>query len=153
MAAAVVQFRVLGPVEVWRGGELLPLAGSRQRAVLARLILARRSVVPADRIVDDVWAGNPPPRALGVVHAHISTLRRLLEPDRPPRGPATLLVSRAAGYALLSDSDAEEFTELVTRGVDLATGGDPSAAERVLDKALNLWQGPPYADLADESWL
>jgi DNA-binding SARP family transcriptional activator len=153
VVAATLDVRVLGPIEVLRGGTRLTLAGSRQRAVLARLIVARGAVVPADRIIEDVWAGDPPPHALGVVQAHISTLRRLLEPDRAPRAPAELLVTRPPGYALQADSDADAFTRLVTRGIELSTGDDPSAAGHLLDQALGLWRGVPYADLSDEAWL
>ena len=151
--AVAVEFRVLGPVEVVRQDKPVALAGRRQRAVLARLLMARRSVVAAEQIIEDLWAGRPPPRALGVVQAHVSTLRRLLEPERPPRAPASLLVSRPPGYALLADTDADVFAELVHRGIDCSRSADAVVAERLLGEALARWRGEPYADLSDELWL
>ena len=69
------EIRVLGPVELWLGPNRQPLGGPRQRAVLGRLVLARGSVVATERLIDDVWSGKPPPKAIGVLQAHISTLR------------------------------------------------------------------------------
>ena len=153
MAPAVLEFRVLGPVEVLRNGEPLPLGARRQRAVLARLLLGRREPVAAERIIDDLWAGEPPPAAVGVLQAHVSTLRRALEPDRPARAPASVLISRSPGYALLAETDAEVFTRLVGQAVAAFSAGAAAEAESLLARALGLWRGDPYADLADEPWL
>src|SRR6478609_12171176 len=96
-----MEFLVLGPLAV-RGptGEPVELGGPRQRAVLLRLLVAGGHVVPAERIVDDLWRGEPPPKALGALQAYVSHLRRALEPDRAPRAPARVLVSASPGYAL-----------------------------------------------------
>jgi len=73
------------------------LGGPRQRSVLALLLIARGSIVPADRVVDDLWRGEPPPRAMGALQVYVSNLRRALEPRRAPRTPARVLVSRPPG--------------------------------------------------------
>lgn len=116
--------------------------GSRgQRAVLARLVLARRRVVSTDLLIEDLWAGGPPPRALGALQVHVSNLRRVLEPDRPPRSPASVLVSAPPGYALdLPDGavDVWEFECLV--------------AEGAVAEALQLWRDDPYREVGDTSW-
>ncbi|WP_206328580.1 winged helix-turn-helix domain-containing protein, partial [Streptomyces sp. Tu 4128] len=97
-----VTFGVLGPVTAQRGGDPLALKGPRHRAVLARLILARRRVVPVARLVEDLWETSPapPPRAVGALRTFVGDLRRALEPDRPPRAPARLLVTEGPGYTL-----------------------------------------------------
>src|SRR5437016_6692920 len=95
-----VAFGVLGPVMAWDGtGNGIALKGPRHRAVLARLIVARRRVVPVTRLVEDLWV-DPPPGALGAVRTFVAALRRALEPQRPPRTPARLLVTEGPGYAL-----------------------------------------------------
>ena len=81
-------------------GRPVDLGGPRQRAVLALLLAARRGVVSMDRMIDDLWRGEPPPRATGSLQAYVSNLRRLIEPGRSPRAPARLLVSAPPGYAL-----------------------------------------------------
>jgi DNA-binding SARP family transcriptional activator len=72
--------RVLGPFEVERerGGNVL-LGGPRQRAVLALLLSTRGDVVSADRMVEDLWRGEAPPRATASLQAYVSNLRRVPE--------------------------------------------------------------------------
>ncbi len=86
---------VLGPLRAGIGGRPLDLGGPRQRAVLARLVAAGGHVVPTDRFIDDLWDGVPPPKALAALQVYVSNLRRVLEPGRAPRTPATVLVTAA----------------------------------------------------------
>ncbi|GGU14609.1 BTAD domain-containing putative transcriptional regulator [Streptomyces daghestanicus] len=145
-----VTFGVLGPVTAGRDGVPLALKGPRHRAVLARLVLARRRVVPVSRLVADLWE-VPPPRALGAVRTFVGDLRRALEPDRPPRAPARLLVTEGPGYALRPAADAVDawrFEEAVE-----AAGRLPAAqAPGRLAVALGQWRGPAYAEFAEEEW-
>src|SRR3954468_22742618 len=105
-SAMDVAFGVLGPVAAWDGaGDAIALKGPRHRAVLARLIVARRRVVPVTRLVEDLWA-DPPDGAVGAVRTFVAALRRALEPERPPRTPARLLVTEGPGYALRAEPDA-----------------------------------------------
>jgi DNA-binding SARP family transcriptional activator len=70
-----VRLGVLGPLEA-RGpdGDRLDLGGPRQRAVLAVLAIARGRVVATDRIIDDLWRGEPSPKAMGSLQAYVSHL-------------------------------------------------------------------------------
>jgi DNA-binding SARP family transcriptional activator/tetratricopeptide (TPR) repeat protein len=148
----MVLIRVLGSFAAEAGGEPVPLGGPRQRAVLALLVAARGQVVSVDRMVEDLWRGEPPSRALASLQAYVSNLRRLLEPGRPPRTPARLLVSASPGYALRLPPgavDAWRFEELLDEARALA---DPRAARARLDEALALWRGPAFAEVADQPW-
>ncbi|MFE3991115.1 winged helix-turn-helix domain-containing protein [Streptomyces goshikiensis] len=78
----------------------------RQRTVLGLLLIAQGRAVPADRLIEAVWQGGPSGKALASLHAYVSHLRRILEPDRPPRAAARVLVSSARGYALRLPADA-----------------------------------------------
>ncbi|MFC6982332.1 AfsR/SARP family transcriptional regulator [Streptomyces cirratus] len=69
------------------------MGAPRQRAVLADLLAARGAVVSVDRLAQDLWCGTPPAKATASLHAYVSNLRRLLEPERPPRAPAAVLVT------------------------------------------------------------
>lgn len=145
-----VTFGVLGPVTAERAGDALALKGPRHRAVLARLILARRRVVPLDRLVRDLW-DEPPPRAVGAVRTFVGDLRRALEPDRPPRAPARLLVTEGPGYALRAapdDVDAWRFEAAVAEADRLPAAQAPDR----LRAALAQWRGPAYAEFAGEEW-
>ncbi|WP_282785787.1 BTAD domain-containing putative transcriptional regulator [Nocardia sp. CC201C] len=148
----MVLIRVLGSFAAETDGESLPLGGPRQRGVLALLVTARGQVVPVDRMVEDLWRGEPPARALASLQAYISNLRRLLEPGRAPRAPARSLVSASPGYALRLPRkavDAWRFEELLDQARALT---DPRDIRAHLDEALALWRGPAFAEVADEPW-
>ncbi|GAA3427868.1 BTAD domain-containing putative transcriptional regulator [Streptosporangium nondiastaticum] len=148
----MVFVRVLGSFAAEVGGEPVPLGGPRQRGVLALLVAARGQVVPVDRMIEDLWRGEPPARALMSLQAYVSNLRRLLEPGRPPRTPARLLVSAPPGYALRlppESVDAWRFEDLLGQA---RTDTDPRLAQARLAEALGLWQGPAFAEVADEPW-
>ena len=146
-----VEFGVLGAVTAWDAeGDPIRLKGPRHRAVLARLLVARGRVVPLAMLVDDLWV-DPPPDAVGAVRTFVGDLRRALEPERRPRGPARLLLTEGPGYALRSEPttvDALRFE----RAVDAARTVPPDEVVETLDRALAWWRGPGYADFADEHW-
>lgn len=147
----MVRFQVLGPLKADLGGRPVRLGGLRQRAVLAVLLIARGRIVSAEQIVSAVWEGSPPPSPT-TLHAYVSELRRALEPDRPARAPARLLVREGPGYALRitpDQLDAERFTDLAARGRRALEAGAAAQAEELLGRALDLWQGPAYAEFTD----
>ncbi|MET7967689.1 BTAD domain-containing putative transcriptional regulator [Micromonospora sp. NPDC005305] len=149
-----VTFGVLGPLVA--AGERGPVAlkGPRQRAVLARLLVARGRVVPVDRLVGDLWA-EPPEGAVGAVRTFVADLRRALEPDRPPRQPARLLVTAPPGYALAAAPgavDAGRFETATGAAGELLAAGRAGPALAALDGALALWRGPAYAEFAADPW-
>jgi DNA-binding SARP family transcriptional activator/predicted ATPase len=148
-----MQYRILGPLEVADGPRLLDLGGPKQRAVLAALLVEANQVVSLDRLIDELWEDEPPPRATASLQAYISNLRRELEPDRAPRSPARVLVTRPPGYVLRvnpDDIDANRFETLVAGGRGLLEEGKLEAALTALSDALRLWRGPALADLAAE---
>ncbi|WP_341716797.1 BTAD domain-containing putative transcriptional regulator [Micromonospora sp. FIMYZ51] len=146
-----VSFGVLGPVVAWdSAGAPLDLKGPKHRAVLARLLVARGRVVPVDRLVDDLWQ-EPAPGAVASVRTFVAALRRALEPQRPPREAARLLVTEGPGYALRAASDAVDAWRFADE-VSAASTAPPHAAVERLDRALGWWRGPAYAGLDDEPW-
>ncbi|TDQ54277.1 BTAD domain-containing putative transcriptional regulator [Actinorugispora endophytica] len=152
--ATAVAFRVLGPLEAADGRGPLPLKGPRHRAVLARLVAAEGRVVPVDRLVEDLWEA-PSDGAVAAVRTFVSGLRRALEPDRPPRRPARLLVTAPPGYALRAAPaavDARRFEAAVTRSGPLLASGRSGEALAGLEEALALWRGPAYAEFAAYPW-
>ncbi|WP_254647795.1 BTAD domain-containing putative transcriptional regulator [Streptomyces sp. GbtcB6] len=146
---------VLGEVGAAFRARPLELGGRRQRAVLALLIVARGSVVARDRLVEGVWGGTPPRRAAAALHAHVSHLRRCLEPEREARARGGVIVSEGAGYALRLAADAVDawrFEEALRSAAAHADEGRPSEAVAVLEAGLALWRGPAYAEYAAEPW-
>lgn len=145
-----VTFGVLGPVTAERGGDPLALKGPRHRAVLARLVLARRRVVPVARLVEDLWEA-PPPRAVGALRTFVGDLRRALEPDRPPRAPARLLVTEGPGYTLRAAPGSVDAWRFEAAVAEAERGPAAQAPER-LRAALEEWRGPAYAEFSGAEW-
>ena len=140
-----MEFRILGPLEVVESGRALRLGSRKQRALLALLVLHGGKVVSRDRLIDDLWHGEPPPAAKVSLRSHISRLRSAL-------GAARLL-SRPPGYMLVlepQELDAARCERLLAEARDaLAQGRAPQAAEH-LRTALMLWRGSVLADVAYE---
>ena len=89
-----MRFGILGPLEVAdEGGRGLVLGGRRQRSVLAILLLRANEVVARDRLIEELWSGQPPASAATSLHAHISRLRRALGEDRR-------IVTAGGGYLI-----------------------------------------------------
>ncbi|MBA3906046.1 MAG: AfsR/SARP family transcriptional regulator, partial [Pseudonocardiales bacterium] len=148
----LIEFRLLGQVEVWRDGTRVELGGRKQRAVLAALLVRAGRVVSQDQLIDDLWPADPPARAAATVQVFVSNLRRALEPDRPRGAPARLLVTSAPGYVLRADAgaiDAHEFVRLAAEGHAALDDDDGQRAAQLLSEAAGLWRGAALADVAD----
>ena len=145
----MIEFRVLGPLQMVAGSRVLPLGGIKQRGVLALLLLARNRVVPRDRLIDALWSDEPPASAANSVQVYISKLRKLLDEGGEPGS----LVTEPPGYVLHVPPgalDADEFERLVTDGLAAFRAQSYADAESTLARALSIWRGPALADLASE---
>jgi DNA-binding SARP family transcriptional activator/tetratricopeptide (TPR) repeat protein len=144
-----MEFRILGPLEVVRAAGPVALPGGRGRRLLALLVLHTGQVVPTERLIDELWGGEPPATAITVLHGLVSGLRRRLEPSRGPGDDAALLQTRPPGYLLAVDPgqvDANRFRRLL----DEAADAEPPRRAALLRQALNLWRGPALADFTYE---
>jgi DNA-binding SARP family transcriptional activator len=139
----VLEFRILGPLEVEREGTPVEITGGRQRAVLALLLLEANRVVPTERLVDRLWGEEPPPTAVTSLHNAVSQLRKLLG--------AETLETRAPGYVLRADPESLDLTrfERLLREARAAPAADRS---RLLQEALDVWRGPPLAEFAYDAF-
>jgi YVTN family beta-propeller protein len=143
----MLEFRILGPLEVLEADRPVELGGARQRAVLAILLLHRGETVSVDRIVDLMWGERPPTTAVKTVQVYVSHLRKALVED--------VVVSSRGGYALAVDAqrvDAVRFERLVDDGRAALAADDPAPAAQLLRSALELWRGPVLGDLAYEDF-
>ena len=144
-----MEFRILGPLEViGDDGTSVAVGGSRERGVLALLLLSTNRVVPSERLAADLWGDHAPEGAAHALRVHVSRLRRALR----EAGAEEVLVTKSPGYVARVPPgalDAARFEDLLGRGREAATGGDHRAAAELLREALALWRGPPLADLPD----
>jgi DNA-binding SARP family transcriptional activator/tetratricopeptide (TPR) repeat protein len=136
-----MEFRILGRLEVSEPGRAIEIAGSKQRALLAILLVNANRVVSTDRLIDGLWEDEPPETAAKALQVHVSQLRKVLGPGR--------LVTRSPGYLIQvgeGELDLARFEGLV----ESARGAAGVAASAALREALRLWRGPPLADFAYE---
>ena len=143
-----MEFRILGPLEVEDDGRAVELGGTRQRALLAILLLRRGRLVSAGRLVEELYGAEPPATAAKSLQAHVSRLRKALS-------PADRVESRAGGYALRLEAgelDADRFEATHQAGRDALAEGRPHDAAAAFAEALALWRGPPLADLGYEDF-
>ena len=139
----MLDFRILGPVEVIDGETALTLGGQKQRAVLAALLIDAGHVVSTDYLVDALWGERPPKTAATSLQNFVSQLRKALGPE--------VLVTKPPGYQLRlqpGQLDLDRFTRLVEEA--RAAGAEERSA--TLRKALALWRGAPFADFTFESF-
>jgi DNA-binding SARP family transcriptional activator/Tfp pilus assembly protein PilF len=139
---------VLGPVTAWRDESEIDAGQPRQLAVLGMLATRANRVVSRGELVDAVWGEQPPATAEGGIYTYVAGLRRVLEPDRPRRAPARVIVSGGGGYMLRLDPgclDSGRFEECLGQARGLRESGDPAAAERSVAEALALWRGLAFA--------
>ena len=148
----MIGVRVLGPLEVTVDGAPADLGGPRQRCVLARLIAEHGRVVSADRLIEDLYAEEAPPKALAAVQSYVPQLRRALEPGRAARAPAGVLVTSPPGYAVRLGHnvvDAWSFEDEVHQAVGL---DDSAAVHARLSAALVSWRGAAFQEFGGLPW-
>jgi DNA-binding SARP family transcriptional activator len=142
-----MEFRILGPLEVRDGGRAVALGGRKPRALLAVLLLHPNEVVPADRLIDELWGEDSLDRAAAALRVNVSRLRKSLSQD--------VLATRSPGYVIQvgpDELDLHRFERLVDEGRSLLSRDLAADASRRLRDALSLWRGPPLADFAYESF-
>src|SRR4051812_541558 len=138
-----MDFRLLGPLEVAGNEGSLTLGGTKQRSLLAMLLLHANQVVSTDRLIDALWGASPPFTCGKSIQVYVSRLRKAIGDNR--------LVTHAPGYVLYVDPaelDLARFEQLVAE----ARRASPESASAKLREALELWRGPPLGDLAYEQF-
>src|ERR671934_1646135 len=114
-----MEVRLLGSLELAEGGLPVAVGGVRQRAVLALLVLHANQVVPAERLLVELWGEDAPPTAANALQAAVSRLRRALPEGR--------LVTRTVGYlfrAYPDELDVERFEGLLAHGRQALADGE-----------------------------
>ena len=135
-----IDYRILGSLEAAEDGRPIALGGSKQRALLALLLLHANRVVSRDRLIDELWDGSPPETASTALQVHVSQLRKAVGRDA--------IVTQAPGYLVRLEPgclDLERFEQLVADARGLGAEG----SSEKLRAALGLWRGPPLADVDD----
>jgi predicted ATPase/DNA-binding SARP family transcriptional activator len=143
----VIEFRVLGSLEVVGQGGAVALGAPKQRALLAALAVHRGEAVSSERLVDELWGERAPASAIKIVQGYVSSLRKVLGDG--------VLVTHGRGYVLRippGQLDVDRFESLVAAGRDGLADGDARTAAARLREALGVWRGPALADFTYETF-
>ncbi len=133
-----MEFRILGPLEVVDHGGNVKLGGSKQRSLLAFLLLNPNKAMSRDRLIDELWGDQPPDTAATAIQVYVSQLRKALGRD--------VIVTQTPGY-LIRVHHGELDLERFERSVAEAQNAPPEEASALLREALGLWRGTPLAEL------
>ncbi len=147
-----MEFRTLGPIELWSAGRRQDLGPARVRCILAMLLLTPRTVVPVETLIDRLWDARPPPKARESLSVYIARLRASL---RQAVGDSVQLAGRARGYVLEVDPEAvdlHQFRRLRRQAHALAASGDCDHAAMLLHEADGLWRGQALAGIRGD-WV
>jgi predicted ATPase/DNA-binding SARP family transcriptional activator len=138
-----VRYQLLGPLAILGDDDRsVPLAGGRERVLLATLALSANQVVSTGRLIGALWGEDPPATATNALQVHVSKLRKKLG------GDTAVISSAPNGYALVTEPgsvDAIQFETLVAG----ATGDRWQVSAR-LAEALALWRGPALGDVRSD---
>ncbi len=144
----MLDFRILGPLEVADDDRPVRLGGPKQRATLAILLLNANRVVSVERLADDLYAGAAPVTAVAQVQRQISELRRAL-------GSADSVMTQAPGYLLPvspEQLDLSRFEARAEAGSRALARGEAQHASDLCRQALASWRGAPLADFTYETF-
>jgi predicted ATPase/DNA-binding SARP family transcriptional activator len=122
----------------------VPIAGRRDRALLAALATQRGEVVSTARLIDAIWGEHPPASAVKLVHNGVLRLRKAIGTDP--------IATRPGGYVLAVPRQAFDICRLehlVQVGRDHVSGGRWSRAVECFDAARRLHRGRAFEDLGD----
>jgi predicted ATPase/DNA-binding SARP family transcriptional activator len=149
------QYRLLGPLEVFRDGEPLDLGGPKQRALLAILLIEPDRVVTTDKLIENLWPDRAPGKPETAIQGYVSQLRKVLEPERASGTPFEVLVTDPSGYRMHIEPDSldtELFVRLLDAGRAALARKHPREASMQFTKALDLWHGSPLAEFGELPW-
>jgi len=137
-------FGLLGPLLVRVDDTEVRISASRQRVLLASLLLAPGQAMASGRLAELVWDGAPPPQAAVTLRSYVKRLRQVLGAAGPR------VVTTGHGYLVEvagDEVDLARYTALCRAGEDALRSCVWSRAAKLLGEAEDLWRGPPLADI------
>ncbi|MBA3339250.1 MAG: AfsR/SARP family transcriptional regulator, partial [Geodermatophilaceae bacterium] len=143
----MLEYRILGPLQVARDGVEVVLSAPKVRAVALVLLLYPNEVVSADLLVDALWGDHPPDSARKLIQVYVSQLRSALG--------AKEIETVAQGYRITvapMGLDATRFDRMRRDGREALATGNAELALALSRRALALWHGTALVDVAEEPY-
>ncbi|MEV8636037.1 tetratricopeptide repeat protein [Streptosporangium sp. NPDC051023] len=145
-----MEFRILGPVEFWSSEQRQDLGWTKERHVLAILLMTPGKPVTAESLIHRVWDDRPPAKARDRLYTHIARLKRRLHDAED-----TVRLRRHAGaYFLETDPeniDYHRFRTLRSQARAARENGESEQAFQLYREAVRLRRGEPLTGLSG-SW-
>lgn len=140
----MLEVRLLGPLEIGLGAQVVLLPGRRLSALVAILALSADRPVPVEVIADRLWGEAPPRRPKPTLQTYIARLRERLGDNAVETYPA--------GYRLRIDADRVDALRLANLVREAEHTTDDSVKRTLLETAAGLWRDTPFTGAASD-WL
>src|SRR6476619_3809851 len=98
----MLEFGILGPLEVTADGKPVLITAPKQRSLLTLLLLRANKMVSSERLVNEMWGERPPRAAVAALQNGVVQLRQALGKDT--------IVRQGPGYRLVIDPDQLDLT-------------------------------------------
>ncbi len=151
-----LRVQTLGSFRVWRGTREVALQEWRRekaRHLFQLMLTHRHKMMDRDQIVEMLWPGLTPEAARRDFKVALSTLFRVLEPERKRGAPSAYVLRDGSLYGLRPGADlwldAEQFERLVAEG---DRHPDPEAGIACYRQALALYPGEYLQECLYEDW-
>lgn len=136
-----MEFRLLGPVELWVDGKQIAFPSIKVKQLYAALLWNAGTLIPTTTLIRRVWGEDAPPRELASLQANASKLRRTLSECGDP---SISLTQISMGYRLVVPTeciDRNQFERTVSLAGSAAENGNIHEAIRLLSSAETLVRG------------
>ena len=154
------QLRVvtLGTFQTWLGIHPIPSQGWRRakaRQLFQILLTYREAPLDREQILEFLWPEMDAASAQRNFKVALNTLNRVLEPERTAGSESAFILREGTTYALRPGADlwldAQTFTETIHQA-EIVLERDPVQGMRMLETALDLYQGEYLPDARYETW-
>lgn len=148
----MIDFRVLGPLELRLRANVATPTARKHRQLLSLLLLHADHTVGVDDLIRGMWDNTPPRTAHITLQTYVAHLRKQIAVglDADMRTAKAILVTTGSGYLLRTSGyyfDLRDYRSLGSDGTKLLDSGKPEQAFKVLRKALSHWRGSALADV------
>ncbi|MEV0589472.1 BTAD domain-containing putative transcriptional regulator [Nonomuraea sp. NPDC050310] len=136
------RFSVLGPLTVSLGdGIWRPVPGTKNRTLLASLLLHPNQVVSIESLSRRLWGDQSPLDERRVVQTYVARLRQWIEDD-------TIIRTWPGGYEIRLDPDQLDLLEFRHLLTQAGRADTPAQEVALLRRAVALWRGAACSDVA-----
>ncbi|TDE32611.1 AfsR/SARP family transcriptional regulator [Actinomadura sp. 6K520] len=152
----MVRFKLLGSLEISNSGRTCAITPPKVRQVLALLLVRTGKLVQVDSVIEELWAEASPRRAANTVQTYVYQLRKIIDQEGLAPAGRELLFTQPFGYQLQIEPEQLDicvFEAEVAEGRRMLDAGQPERASQRLRQALDLWTGPPLADVVQGNLL